>query len=120
MSDPQFSVLIATYEGDDADDLERAIRTVIDQTVRPDEVVVVEDGPVTPELDGVLDELMAKYPDLLRRTSLSHNQGLGAALNHGVEVCAHEWVARMDSDDVAVTDRFERQLEYINHLPRGI
>ncbi|MFC6752976.1 glycosyltransferase [Halorubrum tibetense] len=117
MSDPQFSVLIATYEGDDADDLERAIRSVIDQTVRPDEVVVVEDGPVTPALDGVLDELMAEYPGLLRRTSLSRNQGLGAALNHGVETCSHEWVARMDSDDVAVADRFERQLEYISEHP---
>ena len=117
MSDPKFSVLIATYEGDDPDDLERAIRSVIDQTVRPDEVVVVEDGPVTPELDEILDALTAECPDLLRRTSLSHNRGLGAALNHGVEACSHEWVARMDSDDVAVTDRFERQLEYISEYP---
>ncbi len=117
MSDLQFSVLIATYEGDDPDDLARAIQSVIDQTVRPDEVVIVEDGPLTPKLEAALDELVAEYPNLLRRTSLSRNQGLGAALNHGVEACSHEWIARMDSDDVAVTDRFERQLEYINEHP---
>lgn len=117
MSDLQFSVLIATYEGDDSTDLERAIRSVIDQTVQPDEVVVVEDGPLTPELDGILEDLTAKYPSLLRRTSLSRNRGLGAALNHGVEVCSHEWVARMDSDDIAVPNRFERQLKYINEHP---
>ena len=117
MSDSQFSVLIATYEGDDPDDLARAIQSVIDQKVRPDEVVIVEDGPLTPKLETTLDELVAEYPKLLRRTSLSRNQGLGAALNHGVEACSHEWIARMDSDDIAVTDRFERQLEYINEHP---
>ena len=117
MDDIQFSVLIATYEGDDPDDLARAIRSVIDQTVQPDEVLVVADGPLTTELDGVLSDLRDEYPDRLQLTSLSENQGLGAALNHGVKACAHEWIARMDSDDVAVGDRFERQIEYISTNP---
>lgn len=117
MSDPQFSVLIATYEKDDPDDLERAIRSVIDQTVKPDEVVIVADGPLTSDLEATLGGLATEYPDLLRRTSLSPNQGLGAALNHGVKTCSHEWVARLDSDDVAVEDRFEQQLEYLQNHP---
>ncbi len=117
MTSIQFSVLIATYEGDDSDDLARALRSVIDQTVQPDEIVVVADGPLTSELDAVLDEMDEERPDLLKRTSLPNNRGLGAALNHGVEVCSHEWVARMDADDIAVKDRFERQLKYISEHP---
>ena len=117
MSDPQLSVLIATYERDDPDDLERAIRSVINQTVKPDEVVIVADGPLTSDLEATLGGLATEYPDLLRRTSLSPNQGLGAALNHGVKKCSHEWVARLDSDDVAVEDRFEQQLEYLQNHP---
>lgn len=117
MDDLRFSVLIATYAGDDPDDLVRAVQSVIDQTVQPDEILVVADGPLTPELDAVLDDLADEHPHRFRRTSLSSNQGLGAALNYGVEACAHEWVARMDSDDVAVEDRFERQIEYIRANP---
>lgn len=113
MTSVQFSVLIATYEGDDPNDLLRALQSVIDQTVPPNEVVVVADGPLSPDLEGVLEEIGEEHPNLLRRTSLSDNRGLGAALNHGVKTCSHEWIARMDSDDVAVEDRFERQIEYI-------
>ena len=117
MSEFSFSVLIATYEGDDPDDLERAVQSVINQTVQPDEIVVVADGPLTQQLDTVLTELAEEHPDLFHRTSLSTNRGLGAALCHGVETCSHEWIARMDSDDVAVDDRFERQIEYLRDNP---
>ncbi|SMO83526.1 glycosyltransferase [Halorubrum cibi] len=116
MCDRQFSVLIATYEGDDPDDLLRALQSVIDQPVRPDEIVVVADGPLTTELEAALDDFESAHPDLLTRRSLPTNQGLGAALNHGVEACSHEWIARMDSDDIAVEDRFEQQL---NHLDKN-
>jgi glycosyltransferase involved in cell wall biosynthesis len=117
MSDRQFSVLIATYEGDDPDDLSRALQSVIDQTVRPDEIVVVADGSLTTDLEAVLDDFESAYPDLLTRTSLPTNQGLGAALNHGVETCSYEWIGRLDSDDIAVENRFERQLTYLDENP---
>ncbi|OYR83508.1 glycosyl transferase family 2 [Halorubrum ezzemoulense] len=114
MSSQQFSVLMATYEGDEPDDLSRAIQSVTDQTVLPDEIVVVADGPLNTELEAILDDFESTYPDILTRTALSTNQGLGAALNHGVETCSHEWIARMDSDDIAVNDRFERQLHHLD------
>ena len=117
MSDREFSVLIATYEGDDPGDLSRALQSVTDQTVRPDEIVVVADGPLTAELEAALDDFESAHPDLLTRTSLSTNQGLGAALNHGVETCSHEWIARMDSDDIAVENRFEQQLDHLDKNP---
>lgn len=117
MSDRQFSVLIATYDGDDPNNLSRALQSVIDQTVQPDEIVLVADGSLTTELEEALDNFESANPDLLTRTSLPTNQGLGAALKHGVEACSHEWVARMDSDDIAVKDRFEQQLTYLDENP---
>jgi len=117
MSDEPFSVLLPTYAGDEPDGLRRALDSVFEQTVEPDEVLVVEDGPLTAELESVLDEAGVEHPDQLVRTSLSSNRGLGAALSHGVEACSHELIARMDADDVAVPDRFERQLEYLAENP---
>lgn len=117
MSDLRFSVLIATYEGDDPEGLSQSLRSVLDQTVQPDEIVIVEDGPLTPELEGVLDELETAHPGLIVRTALPTNQGLGAALKHGVETCSHEWIARMDADDIAVPNRFEQQLDYLESHP---
>ncbi len=119
MSEFSFSVLIATYEGDDPDDLERALQSVINQTVPPDEIVVVADGPLTQQQDTVLTKLAEEHPGLFHRTSLLTNRGLGAALSHGVETCSYEWIARMDSDDVAVDDRFERQIEYLRDNPEA-
>ncbi|MGQ3330845.1 glycosyltransferase [Halorubrum sp. FL23] len=112
-----FSVLLCTYAGDDAPELGRALESIFDQTVQPAEVVIVADGPLTDELEDVLADLEEKYPETLRQVSLSSNQGLGAALRRGVQECSHEWVARMDSDDIAIEDRFERQLGYINQHP---
>jgi len=117
MPDQQFSVLIATYEGDDPDELLRALQSVINQTIKPDEIVVVADGPLNEGLNSVLNGVESAYPDLITQISLPTNQGLGAALNHGVKACSHEWIARMDADDIAVQNRFERQLEYIDDHP---
>ena len=117
MSGEPFSVLLPTYAGDEPDGLRRALDSVFEQTVEPDEVLVVEDGPLTAELESVLDEAGVEHPDQLVRTSLSSNRGLGAALSHGVEACSHDLIARMDADDVAVPGRFERQLEYLAENP---
>lgn len=117
MSHEPFSVLLAIYEGDDPDALRRSLDSVFDQSVEPDEVVVVEDGPITPALEAVLQEFEQERPDVLVRTALETNQGLGAALNHGIQACSHDLVARHDADDVAMSDRFELQLEYLAEHP---
>lgn len=117
MTNDSFSVLLSTYEGDDPEGLERALNSVVNQTVRPDEIVVVADGPITEALESVLDEFEYEYGELLSRTSLAVNRGLGAALRHGVEVCSHDLVARLDADDVAREKRFERQLSYLENHP---
>ncbi|QWC84037.1 glycosyltransferase [Nocardioidaceae bacterium] len=109
-----FSLLMSTWAGDRPDFLREAFRSaVVDQTRRPAEVVLVEDGPVTPELEEALTELVAQSPVPVRRLRLPANGGLGPALDAGLAACRHDVVARMDTDDLCVPDRFERQLPLI-------
>lgn len=108
-----FSVLISVYIQERADLLDRALRSIlVDQTVKPTEVVLVEDGPLTPELYTVIEEYRQRFPVLVS-VKLTQNEGLGKALNAGLKACRNEWIARMDSDDISLPGRFEQQLQYI-------
>ncbi|MCH6469742.1 glycosyltransferase [Sinomonas terrae] len=108
---PEFSVLLPVYAGDAAHRVRRAIASVtIDQTIAPSQVVIVRDGPVGEEIEAVLREAESNpdHPaDVLR---LPAGVGLAGALDAGLERCRHDVVARMDADDVALRERFERQL----------
>ena len=109
-----FSLLMAVYAGDDPAFLRQAFTsTVHEQTRRPDQVVLVQDGPVTEDLDAAIADLAATSPVPVQHVVMEHNVGLGPALDRGLETCAHEIVARMDADDVSFPDRFERQLPLV-------
>jgi hypothetical protein len=111
MGELSFSLLLPVYAGDRADFLRAAFASaVVDQTRRPAEVLVVQDGPVGAELATALEELTASSPVPVRRLVLDSNAGLGPALDAGLAACAHDVVARMDADDICVPQRFERQL----------
>ncbi|WP_247000828.1 glycosyltransferase [Halosolutus gelatinilyticus] len=114
---PAFSVLMPVYAGDDPSHLEAALRSVVDQSVRPDEIVIVEDGPLTDALSDVLDSYERAQGDHFSRYRLRENVGIGNALRVGVRRCEHELVARMDADDISVPDRFERQLAVFERRP---
>jgi glycosyltransferase involved in cell wall biosynthesis len=106
-----FSLLLPVYGGDRADFLRQAFASaVIDQTRRPAEVLLVQDGPIGADLAAAIDELEGSSPVPVRRLVIEHNAGLGPALDAGLAACAHDLVARMDADDVCVPHRFERQL----------
>lgn len=110
-----FSLLLPVYGRDDPAQLTRAFRSAVDeQTLRPTEAVIVRDGPVPAELEAVLAELVATSPVPTRVLALEENQGLADALTHGLEACAHEVVARMDADDVALPERFAKQLALLD------
>lgn len=109
-----FSLLVPVYDGDRPDYIRRAIRSAVDdQTVRPDQVVIVRDGPVRDELAECLDELQASSPVPLTLVPLPRNGGLGPALDHGLAASWFDVVARMDADDVAMPHRFEVELPLI-------
>ncbi|MBQ1838269.1 MAG: glycosyltransferase [Ruminococcus sp.] len=101
-----YSVLMAVYHKDDPAFLRDAIDSMLRQTVPPAQFVLVCDGPLTPELDEVIES----YGDALDVLRLPENKGLGNALRCGLERCSCELVARMDSDDISVPDRCEKQL----------
>ena len=109
-----FSLLLPVYRGDRPDHLEAAFRsTVHEQLRRPDEVVVVQDGHVGPDLASTLERLESDSPVPVRRLRLSHNVGLAQALQCGLAACSHDVVARMDADDISLPHRFLRQLPVI-------
>ncbi|QNN53639.1 glycosyltransferase [Nocardioides mesophilus] len=109
-----FSLLISTFAGDDPGYLRQAFSSTVEQqTRRPDEVVMVQDGPVPPELAATVAELAASSPVPVRHVVMDANVGLGPALDKGLAACRHDIVARMDADDISVPERFARQLPVI-------
>lgn len=104
-----FSVLISIYYKENPKWLREAMDSVFAQTVLPSEIVLIKDGPLTPELDSVLEEYIKKYP-IFKIIQNEQNLGLGLSLRKGVEACSNEIIARMDTDDLMPIDRFEKQL----------
>lgn len=110
----RFSLLMSVYGGDDPTFLEAAYRSVVhQQTRRPDDVVLVQDGPVPILLEGAIEALLLDSPVPVRLLRLDSNVGLGPALDRGMAACAHDIIARMDADDIAVAHRFEVQVPIV-------
>jgi len=109
-----FSLLLSVYGRDDPGQLERAFVSSVDEQIRrPDEVVLVQDGPVPDPLAATIAALVAGSPVPVRHIALPENVGLAEALTVGLGACAYDVVARMDADDVALPERFARQLAVI-------
>jgi glycosyltransferase involved in cell wall biosynthesis len=113
MAEP-FSLLLTVYAGDRADYVREAFRSAVDaQTRRPEQVVLVQDGPVPAELEACLEEVRAGSPVDVTFLRLERNAGLGVALDAGLAAGRHDIVARMDADDIAMPQRFAVQLPVI-------
>ncbi len=108
---PSYSVLMSVYYKDTPEFLEESIESILGQTIRPDQFVIVKDGELTEELDAIISEYENKMPGIFSIVSLSENSGLAVALDQGLKVCKNELVARMDSDDISKPNRCENQLK---------
>lgn len=105
------SVLMSVYKNDDPKEVESAIQSILNQSQPPKQVVIVLDGPIPDALLSVVKEFEEdKRFDVV---PLEKNVGLGKALSVGIQHCKCEYVARMDSDDYSVADRFEKQMRYL-------
>lgn len=111
-----YSVLMSVYWKDNPDFFRSSIESIINQTLIPSEIVLVEDGPVGNELHSIISEIQSVFGNL-KLIQLKENQGLGRALNEGLQHCTHDLVARMDADDVAKKDRMQREIEVFNKYP---
>ena len=107
-----FSVLISIYKNEKPEWFRLALDCVLNQTVMPDEIVLVKDGPLTLELDAVIGEYTKRF-SIFNIVVNETNLGLGLALQKGVLACKNEIIARMDTDDIIPVDRFEKQLAKI-------
>ena len=109
LSGTEFSVLMATYGRDDAGHLEQALESLAGQRLGASEVVLVEDGPIGDAARAVIERYRAALN--IQSVVMPRNVGLASALNAGLQHCHHELVVRFDSDDVALPERFARQIQ---------
>lgn len=112
----KLSVLISVYHKERPEHLRQSLESIFQQETPADEVVLVEDGPLTDSLRLVIRQMQEHYPQL-KTVTLEQNQGLGRALREGLRHCSHDIVARMDSDDIAKPDRFTKELAWLEAHP---
>lgn len=111
-----FTVLLSIYKKESPNYLKSCLDSLLNQTLLPDEIILVKDGPLTLDLDKIITEYQALCPTL-KIISLPQNQGLGKALNEGLKHCTYDIVARMDTDDIALPNRFEKQVCFMESHP---
>jgi glycosyltransferase involved in cell wall biosynthesis len=112
---PNFSVLMSLYYKENPNYLRQSLESVINQTLKPNEIVLIKDGPLTLELDSVINEYQNICSPLIKVITLEKNKGLGNALSIGVLNCTNDLIARMDSDDICALNRFEKQINFLNN-----
>lgn len=108
-----YSVLLSIYKNEKVDFFIQAIDSLLAQTIPPEQIVLVRDGTVYEELQIAIDRYVDHHPDLFTYLPLEQNGGLGNALRYGLPFCRNELVGRMDTDDISVPDRFEKQLAFM-------
>ena len=113
----KYSILMSVYHKDNPFWLAQSIDSMLAQTAQAEEFLLVEDGPLTPELNAVVEKYRGENPALFTVLPLEHNMGLGPALAHGIEKCRNELVIRMDADDISLPDRCEKLLAVIQEDP---
>ncbi len=113
------SVLMSTYQNDNPLFLYLALKSIIDQTTQPEELILVIDGPIKPTHEQVIKKIKnEKLSFNLKIIRLERNQGLAGALNAGLSECKSPYTARMDSDDICYPTRFEKQWSFLFKNPK--
>lgn len=112
-----FSVLISVYHRENPVFFKTAINSIINQELPPSEIVLVKDGPLTDMLENAIAEFTTQHNGLFNIVTIPENKGLGNALKVGLEVCQYEIVARMDTDDISLPQRFRKQIDFLNTHP---
>lgn len=112
----KISVCMSVYKNDNPAFLVEALDSLVNQTRIPEEIVLVEDGPIPQALEDVVVDYEKRY-DYINVVRCEKNGGLGTALRIAVENAKFDLIARMDSDDISVPDRFEKQLKFMTDHP---
>ena len=108
---------MSVYKNEKVEYFVQAVDSLLNQTIQPEQIVLVRDGGVYEELQNTIDKYVNDYPDVFTYLPLEQNGGLGNALRYGLTYCRNELIGRMDTDDISVPDRFEKQLEFMKNNP---
>ncbi|MDO5125529.1 MAG: glycosyltransferase [Ruminococcus sp.] len=114
---PPYSVLMSVYAGEQPEYLRLSIQSMIDQTFRTNDFILVCDGELTDELNEVVSEYEKEYSEIFHVVRLEKNVGTGQCANIGIEKCRNEYIVKMDSDDVALPERCEKQIRLLYSNP---
>lgn len=117
MTNSRFSVLMSVYAKENPTFLEESLRSVMDQSRMPDELVIVKDGTLPEVLEVVISRYQHQYPKVVKVVGYPTNKGLGEALNYGMQHVTSPIVVRMDGDDISVRTRFEVQVAFMEAHP---
>lgn len=108
---------MSVYRNDNPDHFAKAVKSIyVDQTLKPDEIILVIDGPIPENLSLTINTLCNEI-EILKPLWQSENKGLGIALQIGMQHVSNELVARMDADDISLPDRFEKQVNFMSENP---
>ena len=113
----EYSFLMSVYIKEKPEYLVQSIESMLNQTVMPMEIILIEDGSLTDDLYKVIKKYKSEYGNIFNVISLKENVGLGKALNIGIKKCKTELIARMDSDDICLRERCEKQLAEFEKNP---
>lgn len=112
-----FSVLLSVYHKEKPEYLKLALNSTVNQTLVPNEIVLIKDGKLGDELENVITSFTKDFPKIFKVIELPENRGLGNALSIGVSHCSFDLIARMDTDDIARFNRFETQYKFLEEHP---
>ena len=109
---------MSVYQNEKPEWLDRALKSVwTDQTLKPNEIILVKDGPLTDLLEGVIEKWQFEMGKVLMVLNNEINLGLTKSLNKGLKLVTSKYIARMDSDDIAFPERFEKQYAFLEKCP---
>lgn len=108
-----FSVIVTLYYGIKPKHLEIALRSIFRNSLVPNEVILVQDGPISKKLSNIID----KYNHKIKHYILEKNKGSSYSFNYAIEKCSYDWIIKQDADDFSHKDRFETSMKYIKNEP---
>ena len=118
MGFPSFCVLMSVHHKEISLYFENALKSIWDeQTLKPDKIIIVEDGALSNDLCNILNKYKKLLGNKLITIKNKNSVGLTKCLNIGLKHCNTDYIARMDSDDISLADRFESQIAYLTNNP---
>lgn len=112
----EYSVIMSVYNKVNPYDMKASMESILNQTYKTNEFIIIKDGPLTEDQEKVLNDIINENKEVLKIFKFDENKGAGEAYNLGISKCTNKWAAIMDSDDIALPSKFEKQMKYLkNH-----